>query len=76
MAAADYPQSVRFIQEEWPAGSAGAVRQALSEAKDGLAVIYTGNRLSSPSVQALVTEHMFKLFTHTIKYCIFQYFMV
>jgi exosortase len=57
MALTEYPGHVRFVQEEWPAGSAGAVRQALSEAKDGLAVIYTGNRLHSPSVEALVADH-------------------
>jgi exosortase len=57
MALAHYPRPVRFIQEEWPVGSAGAVRQALCEAKNGLAVVYTGNRLHSPSVEALVAEH-------------------
>ena len=58
MAQADYPQHVRFIQEEWPSGSAGAVRQALSGTEDGLVVIYTGNRLHSPSVEFLAEEHM------------------
>ena len=57
VALADCPGHITFIQEQWPAGSAGAVRHALSEAKDGLAVIYTGNRLHSPSVEALVAEH-------------------
>jgi len=51
------PEQVKLIQEKWPVGSAGAVCQALSEAKDGLAVIYTGNRLYAPSVETLVTEH-------------------
>ncbi len=50
-------ENVRFVEEEWPAGSAGAVQQALSGAKDGLTVIYTGNRLYSPSVEVLVAEH-------------------
>ncbi len=58
MALGDYPEHVRFVREEWPAGSAGAVRQALSEVKDGLAVIYTGNRLHSPAVETLVVEHV------------------
>ncbi|MCF7972711.1 MAG: exosortase [Phycisphaerae bacterium] len=53
----DLPAKVRFIQEEWPAGSAGAVRQALSDFASGLAVVYTGNRLHSPSVDYLVAEH-------------------
>ena len=58
MALDDHHDHVRFIQEEWPSGSAGAVRLALSEAREGLAVIYTGNRLHSPSVEVLAREHV------------------
>ncbi len=57
MAQVDQPEHVRFTSEDWPAGSAGAVKQALSDAKDGLVVIYTGNRLQSPSVEVLVAKH-------------------
>jgi exosortase len=58
MARAGFPEHVRFVEETWPAGSAGAVCQALSDASDGLAVIYTGNRLHSPSVEELVAGHL------------------
>lgn len=48
---------VRLVKEDWPAGSAGAVRKALSHVTDGLAVIYTGNRVDTPPVEDLVGEH-------------------